>query len=307
MNETTFFFFLSEGRWIKNRSTLRLRKRKVQHQHAGRHDAQQESTLADLFFFLDQFGSTSAVRIKLHEQQREIRHLERQVKRLMNKKDEIAGGGTENFAAEDDEKAVEDEEIKADLVSFLHTFGSARAVREKLEIQRHRIAGLQRTLRWLEDRQRGVEDNDESSAVGYLHTQSASTLAAPDDNILTVSQRGSPPELMEESPGRELERLQAGCRFPDGINTAPVIELNDTYDEARMCKVYGCDQRAVAWYLRWEHRANSKCSVAGCDKLVISIGGIHCCRHVLEQNSTGNERHTRVAVMTAALRRIPQT
>ncbi|KAF1774518.1 hypothetical protein GQ600_9486 [Phytophthora cactorum] len=204
-------------------------------------------------------------------------------------------GGTENFAAEDDEKAVEDEEIKADLVSFLHTFGSARAVREKLEIQRHRIAGLQRTLRWLEDRQRGVEDNDESSAV------------APDDNILTVSQRGSPPELMEESPGRELERLQAGCRFPDGINTAPVIELNDTYDEARMCKVYGCDQRAVAWYLRWEHRANSKCSVAGCDKLVISIGGIHCCRHVLEQNSTGNERHTRVAVMTAALRRIPQT
>ncbi|KAG3093101.1 hypothetical protein PC121_g3378 [Phytophthora cactorum] len=143
-------------------------------------------------------------------------------------------GGTENFAAEDDEKAVEDEEIKADLVSFLHTFGSARAVREKLEIQRHRIAGLQRTLRWLEDRQRGVEDNDESSAVGYLHTQSASTLAAPDDNILTVSQRGSPPELMEESPRRELERLQAGCRFPDGINTAPVIELNNTYDEARM-------------------------------------------------------------------------
>ncbi|KAG3114658.1 hypothetical protein PI125_g6214 [Phytophthora idaei] len=155
-------------------------------------------------------------------------------------------GGTENFAAEDDEKAVEDEEIKADLVFFLHTFGSARAVREKLEIQRHRIAGLQRTLRWLEDRQRGEEDNDESSDVGYLHTQSASTLAAPDDSILTVSQRGSPPELMEESPGRELERLQAGCRFPDGTNTAPVIELNNTYDEARMCKVYGCDQRAVA-------------------------------------------------------------
>ncbi|ETK82689.1 hypothetical protein F441_12198 [Phytophthora nicotianae CJ01A1] len=50
--------------------------------------AQQDSTLADLLFFLDQFGSTRAVRIKLHEQQSEIRRLERQVERLMHNEDE---------------------------------------------------------------------------------------------------------------------------------------------------------------------------------------------------------------------------
>ncbi|ETI42662.1 hypothetical protein F443_12219 [Phytophthora nicotianae P1569] len=37
--------------------------------------AQQDSTLADLLFFLDQFGSTRAVRIKLHEQQKDDEHV----------------------------------------------------------------------------------------------------------------------------------------------------------------------------------------------------------------------------------------
>ncbi|KAF1774538.1 hypothetical protein GQ600_20694 [Phytophthora cactorum] len=64
---------------------------------------QQEATMADLAFFLDEFGSTRAVRVKLHEQQRDIQRLGSQVQRLVNGR----GGEEDKNGTDDEEIAVE--------------------------------------------------------------------------------------------------------------------------------------------------------------------------------------------------------
>ncbi|KAI9983386.1 hypothetical protein PInf_007406 [Phytophthora infestans] len=132
------------------------------------------STLSDLAFFLDQFGSTHAIRLKFHEQQSEIRRLERQVKRVMNNENETAR--EETVCSVDSYQVGNDmEQATTDLAFFLKTFGSARAVRENLELQRHRIVGLQRTLQWFTDRQQGTQDNDK---VALHRANTGTTLVA---------------------------------------------------------------------------------------------------------------------------------
>ncbi|GMF51484.1 unnamed protein product [Phytophthora fragariaefolia] len=101
--------------------------------------AQQDEVMADLSFFLDEFGSTRAVRVKLQEQQKEIR-------RLMN----LKSGGLREEDMNNEEFAIHSSEhvsggvneIMVDLEFFLRTFGSTRAVREKLEDQKREIAYL---------------------------------------------------------------------------------------------------------------------------------------------------------------------
>ncbi|KUF99021.1 Phosducin protein 3 [Phytophthora nicotianae] len=116
---------------------------------------QQEATLADLNFFLDEFGSTRAVRVKLQEQQRDIQRLGGQVRRLVN------GRGEDEHDKRDDEITVESnqsdpngvDEIMADVDFFLRAYGSTRAVRHELYAQRQKLANLQSTIRYFQKRQ----------------------------------------------------------------------------------------------------------------------------------------------------------
>ncbi|KAE8879818.1 hypothetical protein PF005_g26152 [Phytophthora fragariae] len=117
---------------------------------------QQAETIADLAAFLDEFGSTRAVRIKLQEQEGDIARLRRHVKRFLAfraedenaqdepEKDANVGEIVENNAIETTEKDVD--ETMVDLDFFLKTYKSTRAVREKLATQRQRIEKLHRTI-----------------------------------------------------------------------------------------------------------------------------------------------------------------
>ncbi|KAG7391381.1 hypothetical protein PHYPSEUDO_004916 [Phytophthora pseudosyringae] len=119
--------------------------------------AQQEETLVDLRFFLDVFGSTSAVRSKLLVQESAIKRLGGQVRHLLDHRDnKFPQEVEENHTQPPDSSIKNDEdvdEIMADIDFFLRTFGSTRAAREKLEGQRQEIVGLRRTLQSLEERQ----------------------------------------------------------------------------------------------------------------------------------------------------------
>ncbi|KAG6943297.1 hypothetical protein JG688_00017671, partial [Phytophthora aleatoria] len=86
---------------------------------------QQEATMADLAFFLDEFGSTRAVRVKLHEQQRDIQRLGSQVQRLVNGRggeEDKNGTNDEEIAVERNQNDLNDvDEIMADVDFFLRT------------------------------------------------------------------------------------------------------------------------------------------------------------------------------------------
>eukprot|EP00644_Phytophthora_capsici_P015407 jgi/Phyca11/17059/fgenesh1_pg.PHYCAscaffold_24_\ len=93
--------------------------------------AEQDETMEDLAFFLDNFGSTQAVRIKLQEQEKDIKRLEKKVRRL------LIGQGMADAAQEEEDRdsgrhsSTNDEEdvstIMTNLHFFLQTFGSTRA------------------------------------------------------------------------------------------------------------------------------------------------------------------------------------
>ncbi|KAL4093662.1 hypothetical protein PRIC1_011094 [Phytophthora ramorum] len=105
--------------------------------------AQRDETLGDVKFFLDEFGSTRAVRVKLQEQENDIKRLERLVRGESSHEDEEKD---EDTAINSGANAVEDvDETMADLDFFLRTFGSTRAVREKLQNQTKEVVALQRT------------------------------------------------------------------------------------------------------------------------------------------------------------------
>ncbi|KAG7391379.1 hypothetical protein PHYPSEUDO_004914 [Phytophthora pseudosyringae] len=128
--------------------------------------AQRDETMADLAFFLDEFGSTHAVRIKLREQESDVRRLRKRVRRLLgNVNDANAPREEEEKDTNDDVNATESTEegvddIMTDLHFFLQTFGSTRAVRAKLKHQREEIVGLECTAQWFQERQRTSSSSD---------------------------------------------------------------------------------------------------------------------------------------------------
>ncbi|EGZ10149.1 hypothetical protein PHYSODRAFT_338833 [Phytophthora sojae] len=91
---------------------------------------QQDEVLEDLGFFLDNFGSTYAVRVTLQRRAKK-KKTATSAYRTMNRLETIT---------------------MADLDFFLRTFESTRAVREKLQSQRREVVGLQRALQWLQER-----------------------------------------------------------------------------------------------------------------------------------------------------------
>ncbi|KAL4118451.1 hypothetical protein PRIC2_010776 [Phytophthora ramorum] len=127
--------------------------------------AQQDETLSDLAFFLDAFGSTRAVRVKLQEQERDVRRFGGQLRRLMNLRDESSLEHGEIAINDNENTAHGVDATMEDLDFFLRTFGSTHAVRTKLETQRCYIVGLQRTVQWLHARQRKA---DKSEICGNL-------------------------------------------------------------------------------------------------------------------------------------------
>lgn len=66
--------------------------------------AQRDETMDDLHFFLDEFGSTGAVRAALQEQESSIRGLKEQVQRLLTP----TGEGLQSEEEEEVAAAVED-------------------------------------------------------------------------------------------------------------------------------------------------------------------------------------------------------
>ncbi|KAJ8579121.1 hypothetical protein ON010_g75 [Phytophthora cinnamomi] len=133
--------------------------------------AQQSETLSDLAFFLDEFGSTRAVRGKLQEQEKDIMRLERQVHQFR-----ATVGRSQDEKAQEDTKLVENHEIDiseegvdetmVDLDFFLRIYKSTRSVREKLVIQRRRIEDLHRTIQELEQ----IHAKDDSCDANCLGT-----------------------------------------------------------------------------------------------------------------------------------------
>ncbi|KAG3109598.1 hypothetical protein PI124_g11359 [Phytophthora idaei] len=113
--------------------------------------AQQDEILIDLSYFLDQFGSTRAVRTKLQEQEGAIKRLRRQAQHFVNRRTD-KDGEEEHSNNQDNpphccEVAMDVvDETMTNLDFFLRTIGSTRAVRAKLASQRQEIADLERTV-----------------------------------------------------------------------------------------------------------------------------------------------------------------
>jgi len=136
--------------------------------------AQQEEVLEDLTFFLDEFGSTRAVRVKLQAQERAIARLERQLRHLLGRQreDEHNSHQEEKKRSTNEESAAAEEEdvdiTMRDLDFFIKTFGSTRAVREKLQSREKEIWSLQRLVEWLEQHQELLDASSDGELRGLI-------------------------------------------------------------------------------------------------------------------------------------------
>ncbi|KAE9044415.1 hypothetical protein PR002_g2820 [Phytophthora rubi] len=203
---------------------------------------QQAETIADLAAFLDEFGSTRAVRIKLQEQEIDIARLRRQVQRFLAfraedenaqdepEKDANVGEIVENNAIETTEKDVD--ETMVDLDFFLKTYKSTRAVREKLATQRQRIENLHRTIHSLE-KQRQRRNDDYVEYVG--------TVAAP---AKANNRLGGE----DNAEARRINKIYTGETGGDAAKEDAVVALpecndDDSTDERQVTATNGGDVR----------------------------------------------------------------
>ncbi|KAG3109603.1 hypothetical protein PI124_g11358 [Phytophthora idaei] len=129
--------------------------------------AEQDEAIADLAFFLDEFGSTGAVRAKLEEQESDIKRLHDQIRRLLTHQNYLReeGGHNRSSSNTSTHPAEGVDETMKDLDFFITTIGTTREVREKLERQIIKIVGLRRTVRWLKEHQQARINSKESSGV----------------------------------------------------------------------------------------------------------------------------------------------
>ncbi|KAJ8579122.1 hypothetical protein ON010_g74 [Phytophthora cinnamomi] len=179
--------------------------------------AQQRETIADLVFFLDEFGSTRAVRAKLQEQERDIERLGKQVQGLLTVRRakvekvqrEPENDTNDGEIAENIEVETEDaDKTMVDLDFFLKTYKSTRAVREKLATQGQRIKNLHRTIQSLEKQRQRQNDRDDSRYVGYVGFD-----AAP-KSVLSI-------EAKKTSEG---EKRKAAKEVQNGVVKLPALD-----------------------------------------------------------------------------------
>ncbi|KUF89831.1 hypothetical protein AM587_10013148 [Phytophthora nicotianae] len=199
---------------------------------------QQEATLADLNFFLDEFGSTRAVRVKLQEQQRDIQRLGGQVRRLVN------GRGEDEHDKRDDEITVESnqsdpngvDEIMADVDFFLRAYGSTRAVRHELYAQRQKLANLQSTIRYFQKRQGLNENNVET---GGSRGTKARDLGENDDKVGSTS---AATLVQKVSKNEQQNKDGVANKYPQGVKSSTFRHRASHVT----CKVVGC----MKWVMR---------------------------------------------------------
>ncbi|KAG6621347.1 WRKY transcription factor 19 [Phytophthora cinnamomi] len=196
--------------------------------------AQQDEVMADLAFFLDEFGSTRAVRTKLQEQESDIKRLDGIVRRLLS---------DENDGAD---------ETMVDLDFFLRSFGSTRAVREKLLTQSQRIVGLQRTMKWLQERWNAVDES--SSDVENLGTEPASKADKAESSKTNV-----------ESVNEDTDGTDNGSENEDADDEGDVVMVStqqcENDSQEKEVEVVPAEPRNVVM-ISEECGASSSCSVA---------------------------------------------
>ncbi|KAF4034964.1 hypothetical protein GN244_ATG13079 [Phytophthora infestans] len=117
---------------------------------------QQEETLSDLAYLLDEFGSTRAVRVKLSEQQREIQRLGGRLLNGRGVEEDEKNSTNEEIAVKKNQGGPNDvDEIMADVDFFLRVYGSTHAVRQELCTQKQRLADLRSAIRFFQKLQDG--------------------------------------------------------------------------------------------------------------------------------------------------------
>jgi hypothetical protein len=187
--------------------------------------AQQDEALNDLAFFLDEFGSTRAVRVKLQDQESDIKRFKVQVRQLAS---DGSGACHTNEEVEEDANrqesattcsATEDaDETMAHLDFFLRTYGSTRAVREKLASQKREIVGMQRTIQWLQERR---------SRAGRREGSSDEPASA-----LTLEMRDEKQDIDTNSTGDTIDADDGG-----GNEDADILDATMAGDDCEMAAV----------------------------------------------------------------------
>jgi hypothetical protein len=208
---------------------------------------QQDETLDDLAFFLDELGSTRAVRVKLQEQENDIKRLKDQVRRLVDVRSgnfhaKVAGNDTncEQPTTKGCTHASEDaDETMAHLDFFLRTYGSTRAVREKLRTNKSEIAGLQRKIKWLQERWSRADRREDSSDAGveYVGTvpASGSTLEKRDEQQDGARTPDTSDDVSKKASGVviALSSCETGCHADEARDdhvTSPPYKPSESLD-----------------------------------------------------------------------------
>ncbi|KAG1709529.1 hypothetical protein DVH05_020179 [Phytophthora capsici] len=245
--------------------------------------------MEDLAFFLDNFGSTQAVRIKLQEQEKDIKRLEKKVRRL------LIGQGMADAAQEEEDRdsgrhsSTNDEEdvstIMTNLHFFLQTFGSTRAVRQKLESQKQKITGLKRTAQWFQEREGKATTSDKLSNLksmnaGLLQSEENDTVQVQTEPGLmsaTVS-TGVETKMQAEDSRKKVETTATGikmmdkphprCSQPGCKETVQVNGLCYHHGGYYTCTFKDCNRRAVTKYLCHVHGGRDR--QPGCRKQSVS-------------------------------------
>ncbi|KAL3658184.1 hypothetical protein V7S43_016814 [Phytophthora oleae] len=279
--------------------------------------------MTDLAFFLDKFGSTQAVRLKLQEQEKDIKRLEKQVRRLLIgqemavvAQEERERNSERNSPTNSGNNEEDVGSIMANLHFFLQTFGSTRAVRQKLESQCQQIAGLKRTAQWFQERQGKAAQVTTPEKVSSLNagpprpeekevtkmeiksapsvaTEHLQTLKNTDSNTFktnigaeTKTQTEDSTERTEEAanPGiKAMSKAKTRCSQPGCKKTVQVYGLCYHHGGYYTCTFKDCNRRAVTKYLCHLHGGGKVCRQPDCIKRIVSSGKEFCNRHAREQ------------------------
>lgn len=260
---------------------------------------QLHATIEDVKYFLDDFGSTRAVRRTLLEQKSDIRQLKCTIKRLTEQPSEFVGDYDSNGARLDDvyhndECAVDC--IMTDVQFFMETYGSTSNVRQLLASQRKEVIGLQRTVRFLEEhnwrrRQDKVVERNvvqgtfipprrtdlrKTVALELLRGDATMESGGGQDEIATTS------NTSDNDSSRPSAYTKGLCSYPGCTRQMQFNRLCCRHGGYRMCKFPYCGRRAISRFLCRQHGGgNAQCKILGCEHAASSNGV--CSRHAIDQ------------------------
>ncbi|KAK1940529.1 hypothetical protein P3T76_007980 [Phytophthora citrophthora] len=257
--------------------------------------AEQDETMADLVFFLNTFGSTQAVRLKLQEQEKDIRRLEKQVRRFLIgqgmadvAQEERTGNREQKSSTSSGNREEDVGTIMTNLHFFLQTFGSTRAVRQKLESQSQKITGLKRTAQWFQERQGKAVQVTTSDTVSSLKLTNAG-LPRSEEKITRIQTKPaahssmSSEAIARNSGIKAMDKTQPRCSQPGCKKTVQVNGLCYHHGGYYTCTFKDCNRRAVTKYLCHMHGGGKICRQSDCIKQIVSSDMEFCSTHAREQ------------------------